>query len=378
MNFSWTEEQNLLRDSVRKWVKGSYEFEYRRKLLRERGGFDPANWAQMAELGWLALPFAEEDGGLGGSLLDIAVLTEEFGKGLVIEPYLATVLLAGGVLRRSGNAAQRNQWLPGIIDGSTQAALAFAESSGRYALEHVTCRASRQGGSHWVLNGGKVAVLNGDVADVLVIVARTDGQQNDRTGISLFVVDAKTAGITRKAYRTIDGFRAAEIELNGVLVGSDALLGTAGDGFAALTATIDDATLAVSAEAVGIMEALYKTTVEYSKTRKQFGVAIGSFQALQHRMVDMFIHHEQAKSLLLMAAIRMGDPDPVERRKAVSALKAYVGKAGRYIGQQAVQLHGGMGMTDEFIVGHYFKRLTAIDVLFGNEDFHLRRFADAA
>ncbi|MFZ5755675.1 MAG: acyl-CoA dehydrogenase family protein [Pseudomonadota bacterium] len=377
MNFSWTEEQNLLRDSVRKWVKDSYEFEKRRRQLREHNGFDPAHWAQMAELGWLALPFAEADGGFGGSLLDTTVLMEEFGKGLVIEPYLATILLAGGAIRRAGNDAQRAALLPGLIDGSRQAALAFSESGSRFALEDVTTRAVRQGDG-WLLNGSKIAVLNGDSAGLLVIAARTAGAQRDRNGISLFAVDAASAGIARRDWRGFDGFRAAELQLKDVALPADALLGPEGKAFDVLEAVVDDATVAVSAEAVGIMEALYKTTVEYTKTRKQFGVPIGSFQVLQHRMVDMFVHHEQAKSLLLMAAIRLAENDPVERRKAVSALKAYVGKSGRYVGQQAVQLHGGMGMTDEFIVGHYFKRLTAIDVLFGNEDFHLRRFADAA
>lgn len=377
MDFAYTEEQNLLRDSVRKWVQDNYAFEKRRQMLRETGGFDPEHWRAMADLGWLALPFSEEDGGLGGSLTDVTVLLEEFGKGLVVEPYLATVVLAGGAIRAAGSPDQRTTLLPGIIDGSRQAALAFAESGGRFALHDVTTRAVRDGDG-WRLDGAKVAVLNGDVADTLVVVARTGGERRDASGLSLFVVDAATAGVARHAYPTFDGFRAAEVTFEGVRLANDALLGVAGAAFPLVGRLVDEAIVALCAEAVGAMEALYKTTVEYTKTRKQFGVPISSFQVLQHRMVEMFMYHEQAKSLLLMAAIRLSEDDPAVASKAASALKAYCGKAGRYVGQQAVQLHGGMGMTDELATGHYFKRLTAIDVLFGNEDFHLQRVAAIA
>ncbi|MFP5440937.1 MAG: acyl-CoA dehydrogenase family protein, partial [Gammaproteobacteria bacterium] len=268
MNFSYTEEQNLLRDSVRKWVKDSYEFEHRRRQLREHGGFDPAHWAQMAELGWLALPFAEEDGGFGGSLLDVTVLAEEFGKGLVVEPYLANIVLAGGVIRAAGSAAQRAALLPGLLDGSKQAALAYAGRGSRYALEDVDCTATKRGDG-WVINGEKIAVINGDVADLLVVVARTAGGRRDREGISLFAVDARAAGVSRQSYPTFDGFRAAELKLADVAVGADALLGVAGKALPVLESVIDEATVVVSAEAIGIMESLYKTTVEYTKTRKQ-------------------------------------------------------------------------------------------------------------
>ncbi len=377
MNFSYTEEQNLLRDSVRKWVRDNYEFEKRRRMLREHRGFNPKHWAEMAELGWLALPFAEEDGGLGGSLLDVSVVMEEFGKGLVVEPYLATIVLAGGAIRHAGSAAQRAALLPALADGSRHAALAYAEAGSRFSLAGIGMSAKADGNG-WVLNGGKIAVLNGDIAGLLVVAARTAGKPGDSEGISLFAVDAASAGISRKAWLGFDGFRAAEIEFTNVRVDADALLGEAGKGFDALEAAVDEATVLLCAEAIGAMEALYKGTVEYTKTRKQFGVPISSFQVLQHRMVDMFIYHEQAKSLLLMAAIRLGENDAHERRKAASALKAYCSKAGRYVGQQAVQLHGGMGMTDELATGHYFKRLTALDALFGNEDYHLQRFAALA
>lgn len=377
MNFTYSEEQNLLRDSVRKWVADAYPFEQRRRQLKTHGGFDPAKWAQMAELGWLALPFAETDGGLGGSLLDITILTEAFGHGLVVEPFLANVLLAGNFIRRSASDEQRARLLPGLIDGTRQFALAFTEPDSRHALHSVRTRATRQG-DRWRLDGQKALVLNGDGADVLIVVARTDGDTRDASGLSAFIVEAGAAGVKRQACPLFDGFRAAEIRLDGVLVPDADRIGASGEAHAVLQVVIDDATVALCAEAIGIMESLYKGTVEYTKTRKQFGVPIGSFQVLQHRMVDMFIQHEQARSLLLMAAIRLEEADALVARRAVSALKAYCGKAGRFIGQQAVQLHGGMGMTDEFSVGHAFKRLTAIDLMFGNEDFHLRRFAECA
>jgi alkylation response protein AidB-like acyl-CoA dehydrogenase len=373
MNFDHSEEQNLLRDSVQRWVREHYDFERRRRQLREHQGFDPAQWRQMAELGWLAVPFAEADGGLGGSIIDIAVVMEEFGKGLVVEPYLANVVLAGGVLRRAADEAQRAAWLPGLIDGSTHWALAFAERHGRYDLSCQSLQAVADGDG-WRLDGEKIAVLNGDTAARLIVSARLpDG------GMGLFVLDADAAGVNRTAWRTIDGFRAAEVVLRGVRVGADARLGAGADARALLETVLDEACVALCAEAVGIMENLYRKTVEYTKQRKQFGVPIASFQVLQHRMVDMFIQHEQAKSLLLMACIKLRDQEGSgAARKAASALKAYCGKAGRLVGQQGVQLHGGMGMTDEFFVGHAFKRLTAVDALFGNEDFHLQRFAALA
>jgi alkylation response protein AidB-like acyl-CoA dehydrogenase len=301
------------------------------------------------------------------------LMLEQFGRGLVVEPYLATVVLAGGAIRSGGSAEQKAAYLPGIIDGSTQGALAYAEPQGRFNLADLKTTASREGDSY-VINGYKAVVLNGPAADVLVISARTGGEQRDRDGISLFVIGADAQGVTRRDYPTVDGLRASEVTLENVKVGADALLGEEGEGYALIEQVIDHGMMAVGAEAVGCMEVLYKDTVEYCKTRQQFGQPIGKFQVLQHRMVDMFMEHEQAKSLMYMAAMRLDEGYGPQAQKAVSAFKVQVGKSGRFVGQNAVQLHGGMDMTDELNIGHYFKRLTIIDTLFGNVDYHLKRF----
>jgi len=373
MDFTLTDEQTLLQDSVARFVQNDYSFEARQKLVAGDPGFSPDNWGKFAELGWLGVPFAEEDGGFGGGAVESMLMLEQFGKGLVVEPYLPTVVLAGGALKIAGSAEQKAAHLAGIIDGSVQAALAFAEPQGRYNLADLTTTAKSKGDG-WVLDGYKAVVLNGPSADLLVVSARTSGEQRDRDGVSLFLVPADADGIERRDYPTVDGLRAAEITLSGVSVGADALLGEADQGLAVLEQVIDEGILAVGAEAVGAMEVLYKATVEYCKTREQFGQPIGKFQVLQHRMVDMFMEHEQAKSLLYMAAMRLDEGYGPEAQKAVSALKVQVGKSGRFVGQSAIQLHGGMGLTDELSVGHYFKRLTTIDNLFGNVDFHLKRF----
>ncbi|MFW6093633.1 MAG: acyl-CoA dehydrogenase family protein [Pseudomonadota bacterium] len=373
MDFSFNEEQTLLQDSVARFVQNDYPFETRQKIVKEELGFSAQNWRTFAELGWLGVPFPESEGGFGGGAIESMILMEQFGMGLVVEPYLPTVVLAGGAIRHGGNDAQREAYLPGIIDGSVQGALAFAEPQGRFNLADLVTTARREG-DDWVLDGYKAVVLNGPAADVLVVSARTAGGQRDADGVSLFLVPGDAAGIERRDYPTVDGLRASEITLRGVRVGGDALLGDEGRGLGLLERVVDEGTLAVGAEAVGAMEVLYKATVEYTKTREQFGQPIGKFQVLQHRMVDMFMEHEQAKSLMFMAAMRMDEGYDDEAKKAVSALKAQVGKAGRFVGQSAIQLHGGMGMTDELNVGHYFKRLTTIDTLFGNVDFHLRRF----
>ena len=373
MDFSYSDEQTLLRESIERFIQNDYSFAARQDIVAGDLGYDAGNWRTFAELGWLGVPFPEEDGGFGGTAIESILMCEQFGKGLVVEPWLATVVLAGGAIRIGGDKAQRTAWLPGITDGSTQAALAFAEPQGRYNLADLTTRAERSGGGY-VLNGYKAVVLNGPAADVLVVSARTAGEQRDGNGVSLFIVPADTPGLGRRDYPTVDAFRASELTLEKVEVGEEALLGEAGGGLPILQQAIDEGTLAVGAEAVGCMEVLYKDTVEYCKTRKQFGQPIGKFQVLQHRMVDMFMEYEQAKSLMMMAAMRMAEGYDPEARKAVSAFKVQVGTGGRFVGQNAIQLHGGMGMTDELRVGHYFKRLTAIDALFGNVDHHLERY----
>jgi pimeloyl-CoA dehydrogenase small subunit len=377
MDFSFSDEQTLLQDSIERFIQNDYPFDARQKAIKQEPGFNPALWAQFAELGWLGVPFSEADGGFGGSALDTMIVMEQFGKGLVVEPFLATVVLAGGALKVAGNQAQKDTYLTGIVDGSSQAALAFVEPQGRYNLADLTTTA-QSSGDGWVLNGYKAVVLNGPSADFFVVSARTSGEQRDRAGVSLFLVAADAEGLSRRDYPTVDAFRASEVSFDNVQLGADALLGQAGEGFAALEQVIDEGILAVGAEAVGAMEVLYKDTVEYCKVREQFGQPIGKFQVLQHRMVDMFMEHEQSKSLVFMAAMRMDEGYGEEARKAASALKVQVGKSGRFVGQGAVQLHGGMGMTDELAVGHHLKRLLVLNTLFGDSEHHLRQYALAS
>ena len=377
MDFSLSDEQSMLKDSIEKFVQNDYDFDTRRKIMANDEGFSRELWGQMAELGWLAVPFAEEDGGFGGGAIELMLVMEQIGRGLIVEPYMATVVLAGGFLKRAGSAEQKEKYLSGVIDGSKLGAFAFAEPQGRFNLADLTTTAAADGDGY-VLNGHKAVVLNGPSADFLVVSARTSGEQRDEEGVSVFVLDADTAGVSRRDYPTVDGLRAAEITLENVRVGADALIGEAGKALPLIQEVIDEATLAVGCEAVGNMEVAYKSTVDYSKQRVQFGQPIGKFQVLQHRMVDMFMEYEQAKSLMYMAAMRMDEGYGAVAQKAVSAFKVQVGKSGRFVGQQAVQVHGGMGMTEELHIGHYFKRLTMIDTLFGNVDFHLRRFGSIA
>ncbi|MEC8807819.1 MAG: acyl-CoA dehydrogenase family protein [Pseudomonadota bacterium] len=373
MDFSFTEEQTLLQESVSRFMQNDYGFEARQKNASTEQGFSAENWQTFAELGWLGVPFSEADGGFGGGAIETALMSEQFGRGLLIEPFLATVILAGGAIKHGGSEEQKSQYLSGIIDGSKHAALAFVEPQARFNIADITTTATADGDGY-VLNGYKAVVLNGPQADFLVVSARTSGEQRDEDGVSLFVMDAATAGISRRDYPTVDAFRASEITFENVKLGADSLVGEAGKGLPILQQAIDDGVLSVGAEAVGCMEVLYKDTVEYCKQREQFGQPIGKFQVLQHRMVDMFMEHEQSKSLMFMAAMRMAEGYGAEAQKAVSAFKVQVGKSGKFVGQNAVQLHGGMGMTEELNIGHYFKRLTIIDTLFGNVDFHLQRF----
>ena len=373
MDFSFSEEQTLLKDSVQRFIQNDYTFEQRQKTIHTDIGFNEKHWSTFAELGWLALPFSEEAGGLGGTPVETMIMLEEFGKGLVVEPYIPTVILAGGLIAAGGSQGHFDGVLAEIMAGTKLAALAFVEPQARFNLADITTKAVADG-EDFVLNGFKGVVINGPSADVIVVPARTSGEQRDESGITLFLVDANADGVSRRDYPTVDGLRASEVTLANVKVAGADVLGEVGNGLALLEAAINNGILAIGAEAVGAMEVLYKTTVEYCKTREQFGQAIGKFQVLQHRMVDMFMEYEQTKSLMFMAAMRMDEGDTVEAKKAVSAFKVQVGKAGRFIGQSAIQLHGGMGMTDELNVGHYFKRLTMIDTMFGNTDHHLKKF----
>ena len=373
MDFSLNDEQSLLKDSLERFIRSDYDFDTRRAHLRSDQGYSQSTYARFAEFGWTAVPFAEEDGGFGGGPIELMLLMEQFGRGLVIEPYLASIVMAGGALRHGGNAQQKAQWLTGLIDGSITGALAWQEPHGRFDLARVRTRAERHDGG-WKLSGQKAVVLNARDAGVIIVPARSAGEISDRDGISLFALTQGTTGVSLRSYPTVDGLQAADVMIDGALVGADALIGEEGHGLAILEAVIADTTLAVSAEAVGIMAVLVDKTVEYSKNRKQFGLPIGAFQALQHRMVDMFMEHEQTRSLLYMAAMKLaaGHEDAAQ---GLHALKYQVGRAGRRIGQEAVQIHGGMGVTDELDVAHYFKRLTAIGASFGTADDHMSRYA---
>ena len=373
MDFSFTEEQTLLRNSVQKFVQNDYTFEKRRAIAKSETGWKKENWAQFAELGLLAAPFAEEFGGLGGGPVETMIIMEEFGRGLVIEPYVPTVVLGGGFLRHGGTKAQKEQMIPQIIEGKRVIAFAFAEPQGRYNLADLNVTAKKSGAGY-TLNGHKAVVIGAPWADTLIVSARTAGGQRDEKGVSVFVVDKKAKGVSCRDYPTVDGLRASEVTFENVALGADALIGQADNGLALIERVVDEGIAALSAEAIGGMKVLNDTTVEYCKTRKQFGVPIGKFQVLQHRMVDMFMNYEQSVSITYMVTLKLGESD-AERKKAASAAKVQIGKAGRFIGQNAVQLHGGMGMTDELNVGHYFKRLTMIDTMFGNVDHHLKRYA---
>jgi len=373
MDFSYTEEQLLLQDSVARFLRDNYAFDTFRRVSRREPGWRPEIWKQFAELGLLGASLPEDAGGLGGGPIETLIVMEEFGKALVVEPYVPTVVIGGGLLREAGSAGQKQAWLPKIAAGEAVMAFAFAEPQGRYNLADLTTTAKKQAGGY-ILNGHKAVVLGGPWADVLIVTARRGGAQREANGVSVFLVDKKTKGISARDYPTVDGQHASDIGFENVEVPAAALIGAEGETLALVERAVDSAIAAHCAEAVGCMKVLLDATVEYAKTRKQFGVPIGKFQVLQHRMVDMFMQYEQSVSIALMATLKLGEPDP-ERKKAVSAAKAHVGRAGRFVGQQAIQIHGGMGMTDELNVGHYFKRLTMLDTLYGNADHHLKRYA---
>lgn len=377
MDLSYSDEQVLLRDSAERFVEDNGGADNLRAMRDSDEGFSREKWKQMAELGWLALPFSEEAGGIGGTPVETMVLMEALGAGLILEPFLSTIIMGGGALRAAANSAQLEAIVPGVMEGDTLLALAYAEGQARFDLFDVATTAKKDGDGY-SLDGHKAVVLHGGSADKIIVSARTSGDRRDKDGISLFIVDGDAAGVTRRPYPTVDGSRAAEIILEGVKVGADALLGGEGAGLAILERVADESIAALCGEAVGAMKVLLDTTVEYTKTREQFGQPIAKFQVLRHRMADMMMEYEQAKSMALVAALKLDEEDATERRKAISGAKVQIGQSGRFVGQQAVQLHGGMGMTDELSVGHYFKRLTMIDILFGNVDHHLKQFSAAA
>ena len=372
MDFTFNEEQSLIQDQVDQFVQKEYDWETRQALSNSDLGFGIDNWKKFAELGWLGISVSEDNGGYGGTAIESMLIMEAFGKGLVVEPFLETVIMSASLIDNHGSDQQKSSVLEPAIAGEMQLALAYAEPQSRFNLSDLVTEAKLDG-DNYILNGYKSVVMNGPSANKFIISARTSGTQLDESGISLFLVDSDSTGLDKTDYKTVDGRRASDLSIENVSVPKDNLIGQQDKGFEILDSAIDKAILAISAEAVGAMEVLYKTTVEYTKTREQFGTAIGKFQVLQHRMVDMFMEYEQCKSLLYMATMKHEEGSP-DAKKAISGLKYQVGKAGKFIGQQAVQLHGGMGVTDELNVGHYFKRLTTVGTIFGNTDYHLKKY----
>ena len=373
MDFTFNEEQTLIQDQVDQFIQKEYDWETRQSLSNSDLGFGDDNWQKFAELGWLGISTSEDCGGFGGSAIESMLIMEAFGKGLVVEPFLETIIMCGGLLDEHGTDHQKSSILESAIEGKLHLAMAYAEPQSRFNLSDVVTEAKEDGDS-FVLNGYKSVVMNGPSANKLIVSARTSGAQLDENGITLFLIDGDAEGLNKTNYKTVDGRRASDLTIENVKVTKDDIIGQINDGFMLLESSIDRAILAISAEAVGAMEVLYKTTVEYTKTREQFGTSIGKFQVLQHRMVDMFMEYEQCKSLLYMATMKQ-EEGSTDSKKAISGLKYQVGKAGKFIGQQAVQLHGGMGVTDELNVGHYFKRLTTIGTIFGNTDYHLKKYS---
>ncbi len=371
MNFNLSEEQSQIQGSIARFVAENYGYDQRNAVVAMEHGFSTAHWQQFAELGWLSIPFAEEQGGFGGGPVDTMVIMQEFGRGLVAEPWLATVLLFGGLLQAGASAAIQHDYVPRIIAGELQGAFAYLERQSRYAMTDIATRAHQQG-EQWLLNGEKTVVLNGGAAQKLIVAARSSGQQADAAGITLLLVDTSSPGVQRTVYRMTDGQEAANITFKEVR--AEAVIGTVGDGYALMEQVVDAARLAVCANALGAMEALNARTLDYCKTREQFGVAIGTFQALQHRMVDMFGACENVRSLLYRA-VCAAQEESTDARRSLLALKVMTGRAGRLIGGESIQLHGGMGMTDELPVGSYVKRLMMINTLFGDADYHQQLFS---
>ena len=376
MDFDFSDEQRMLKESVEQLIGDRYTFEQRKQYMKETGGYSRALWEQYAEMGLLGLPFDERYGGVGGGPVETMIVMEAFGRGLTLEPYLATVVLGGGLVNLGGNDAQKQAILPKIADGSLLMAYAHTEAQSRYDLADVATTAKRDADG-WILDGEKSFVAHGNCADKLVVSARIAGDRKSRDGIALFVVDANAPGVSRKSYETQDGQRAAQIKLSGVKVSSNDAVGDPGKALPLIEKVAGNALAAVGAEAVGAMAAAHEVTLDYLRTRKQFGVAIGSFQVLQHRAVDILVSLEQARSMALYATMMVNDPDAAERSKAISAATIQIRRSGKFIGQQVVQLHGGIGMTLEYKIGHYFKRLTAMESLLGDTDHHLAALARA-
>ena len=374
MNFDFTEEQTLLNNMVTSFVRDNYDWETRCSIVKTEEGWKQENWSQFAELGLLGVPFSEDHGGLGGSPTDLMIVMEQFGKGLVVEPYLPSVILAGGLITNLGSKEQTDQIVPKIISGDQRYVFAYAEHQSRFDLFDVKTSAAKDGDSY-VINGLKSVVFGAGAATHIIIAARTSGDQRSKKGITLFMTEIGSEGITLQNYPTIDEYRASEVIIENLKVSKDAILGKVDEAYDVIEEEVDKSTIAACSEALGILEVLKDVTTDYCKNRKQFGKPISKNQVIQFRLVDMMMEYEQAKSILYMA-ITSDLSNPDERRKTVSALKSRMGKAIKFVGENAIQLHGGMGMTEEYMISHYFKRATMIGVLFGNVDYHMKRFIE--
>ena len=377
MDFNFSSEQEQLRDTINRLIEREYEFnKQRHAIITSDKGYSEKVWQSMAEIGVLGIGIDEAHGGFGGNMTDTMIVMDAIGRGLVVEPYFATVVLGASLIQLAGADAQKSSLLPQVVDGSLKLAFAHSETGTRYDLKRVATVA-RKDGNGYVINGEKIVVLHGGAADKIIVSAATSGAMNDGLGMGLFLLDAKNSGVAIQSYRTIDNQSAANIRLDNVRVAADALLGGNDHALDIVEKVADIGATALVSEAVGAMEALQKATLEYLKTRRQFGVPIGKFQALQHRMVDMLMYLELARSIAFLAAVKVQSPDVAERQHVVSAAKNAIGRYSRLLSQEAIQMHGGMGITDELAASHYFRRLTAINATFGDADHHLARFAAA-
>ncbi len=376
MDFTLSDEQRLLKDSVERLLADRYAFDQRKNHLKEPNGWSAALWSQYAELGLLGLPFAEEYGGFGGGAVEIMLVMEAFGRALAVEPYLATVVLGGTAIRLGGTDAQKSTLLPAIAEGRMKLAFAHGERQARYDVTDVMTTAQRSG-QGWVLDGAKSVVTHGDCADRLIVSARNAGERDADQGITLFLVDANANGVARRGYTMRDEQRAAEVSLSGVQVSHDDVLGEVGAGLRIIRRVIEAGIAATAAESVGAMEALHAMTLEYSRTREQFGKPIGTYQVVQHRLAEMLMSLEQGRSMAMLAAMMVDEPDANEREHNIAMAKVGIGQAGRFVSQNAVQLHGGIGMTEELAVGHYFRRCMVIERLFGDTAHYLTRLAES-
>ena len=372
MHFELTEEQTLLENMVTAFVRDDYNWETREKIVKTEEGWKPENWSKFAELGLLSVPFSEDHGGLGGTAVDSMVVMEQFGKGLVVEPFMPSILLSGNLISKLANESQANEIIPKIIEGESRYVFAYAEPQSRFDLSDVKTSATKDG-DEYTLNGFKSVVFGASMATHIIIAARTSGDQRSEDGITLFLVDIKSNGITLQTYPTIDEYRASEVVIENLKISSDMVLGEVDKAYPVVEEVIDLATIAACSEAVGVLQVLKDSTIDYCKQRKQFGQPISKNQAIQHKLVDMMIEYEQAKSILY-AAVTADLSNADERKKAVSGAKARIGQSIKFVGESAIQLHGGMGMVDEYMISHYFKRATMLGVLFGNVDFHMKRF----